>query len=153
MPADFTKVPHYPQSSPGACLPACLRMVLAGMGQQYNEAQLADILESYEFGTPASRVVRLARLGYQVIYESFSWEQLVTILQQGHFPIPFVRADFLPWADFTGFHAVVVVKIEGETVFLHDPAQTNGLLPLEIDGFLMAWEEFDTKVAIIAPGR
>ncbi len=150
MPADFIKVPHYPQSNSGACLPACVRMVLAQLDQEFSEGQLAEVMDSYEFGTPASHVTRLARLGYSVIYDSLSFENLAAALQEGHFPIAFVRADFLPWSDFTGFHAVVVVGIEGETVYLHDPAQNEGSTPIEVDGFLMAWEEFDTKAAIIS---
>lgn len=149
MPADFTTVPHYPQSSPGACLPACVRMVLAGYGDQLSEAKCAELLESYEFGTPASRVLLLSKRGYQVQYESLLLEDLSDALKNGLFPIAFVQADFLPWSDFTGFHAVVVVNIAGEQVYLHDPAQNEGNTPIHTDGFLMAWEEFDTKAAII----
>ena len=54
MPAGSTPVQHYRQSSPGACLPACVRMVLAAMGDERTEQQLAATLGSYEFGTPAS---------------------------------------------------------------------------------------------------
>lgn len=53
MPAASTPVPHYRQSSPGACLPACARMVLAALGDERTEAQLATVLGSYEFGTPS----------------------------------------------------------------------------------------------------
>lgn len=150
MPADFIKVPHYPQSNSGACLPACVRMVLAQLGHNFSEGKLAKVLASYEFGTPASHVTKLSKLGYNIIYDSFSFERLAAALQEGHFPIAFVRADFLPWTDFTGFHAVVVVGIEGGMVYLHDPAQNEGHIPIEIDGFLMAWEEFDAKAAIIS---
>lgn len=51
MPAGSTLVPHYKQSNPGACLPACVRMVLAALGDEYTEAHLAAALGSYEFGT------------------------------------------------------------------------------------------------------
>ena len=67
MPAASTPVPHYKQSSPGACLPTCVRMILAAFGDRRTEAELAVILESYEFGTPANRVTRLEKLGYHVI--------------------------------------------------------------------------------------
>jgi hypothetical protein len=66
MPAGSTPAPHYKQSDPGACLPACVRMVLAAFGDEYTEAQIAATLGSYEFGTPASRVMRLTDLGYRV---------------------------------------------------------------------------------------
>ena len=44
MPAASTLVPHYRQSNPGACLPACARMVLAALGEERTEAQLATVL-------------------------------------------------------------------------------------------------------------
>lgn len=58
MPAVSTPVPHYQQRSPGSCLPACARMVLAALGDDRSEAQLAVTMGSYEFGTPASWVKR-----------------------------------------------------------------------------------------------
>lgn len=153
MPADFTMVPHYLQSNPGACLPACVRMVLARHGELLSEAKCAEFLGSYEFGTPASRVLLLNKHGYQVRYESLWLEDLIAALENDLFPIAFVQADFLPWSDFTGFHAVVVVNIAAEQIYLHDPARNEGNTPIHTDGFLMAWEEFDTKAAIIMSKR
>jgi len=53
MPADFMPVPHYKQSQPGACLPACVRMVMAAMGDERSEKEWAKALDSFEFGTPS----------------------------------------------------------------------------------------------------
>lgn len=71
-------------------------------------------------------------------------------LQQGVPPIVFVLADFLPWTDFTGFHALVLVDMIDTHVLLHDPALDDGPTQLSIDGFLLAWEEFDRKTAVIS---
>jgi len=101
-------------------------MVLAALGDERSEAQLAATMGSYEFGTPASWVKRLNRLGYQVEYDTFSLAQLQTALDRGLYPIVFVRADVLPWADFGGFHAVVLVGILPGAVMLHDPALDCG---------------------------
>ena len=76
MPAGSTLAPHYKQSNPGACLPACVRMVLAALGGEYTEAQVAATLGCYEFGTPANRVTRLTKLGYRVQYGPSSLEEL-----------------------------------------------------------------------------
>lgn len=46
MPTASTPVPHYRQSNPGACLPACVRMVLAALGDERTEAELASVLGS-----------------------------------------------------------------------------------------------------------
>jgi hypothetical protein len=51
-------------------------MVLATLGDERTEAQLATVLGSYEFGTPASRVTRLTRLGYQVQLGPSSLDEL-----------------------------------------------------------------------------
>lgn len=83
MPAASTPVPHYKQSNPGACLPACARMVLASFGDERTESELAVILESYEFGTPANRVTHLEELSYRVEYGTFSLDELRNRLKQG----------------------------------------------------------------------
>ena len=48
-------------------------MALAELGDERPEAEWAAILGSYEFGTPASRVLRLAELGYQVRMDLPRW--------------------------------------------------------------------------------
>lgn len=149
MPKDSTPAPHYPQSKPGACLPACARMALAALGRHYDEAELARTMGSYPFGTPASRVTRLQSLGLHIHYSSMTAAELQAALHQGAFPIVFVLADFLPWADFTGFHALVLVDMSDSHVWLHDPALADGPTQLSLDGFLLAWEEFDRKTAVI----
>lgn len=87
MPADSMQARHCKQSSPGACLPACARMILAAMGDCRTEEQLAKILHSYEFGTPASRVVHLRELGYQVQFGPSSLEELRVHLDRGLLPL------------------------------------------------------------------
>jgi hypothetical protein len=71
-------------------------MVLAAMGSERSEKDVAGILRSYEFGTPASRVTHLAEWGYFVQCGPSSLEQLQTHLERSLLPIVFVRADMLP---------------------------------------------------------
>jgi len=150
MPAGYTPAPHYPQSNPGACLPACARMVLATFNEQRSETELSAILESYDFGTPAYHISYLSKIGYQVEYRPFALNELAAYLAQGLFPIVFVHADLLPWTDFSGFHALVLIKITTQDVLLLDPALPNGPTQLAIDGFLAAWEEFDRRAAVVS---
>jgi hypothetical protein len=150
MLADSTPVPHYKQSNPGACLPACARVVLASFGDERTESELAVILESYEFGTPANRVTHLEKLSYQVEYGTSSLDELRNRLKQGSRVIVFVYANFLPWADFDGFHALVLAEITSTDVMLLDPTLNGGPTQLSIDGFLVAWEEFDCLAAIVS---
>jgi len=125
-------------------------MVLATLGDERTEAQLATVLGSYEFGTPASRVTRLTRLGYRVQFGPSSLDELQLDLEDGLFPIVFVRADLLPWTDFGGFHALVLTAITSTDVALHDPTLDDGPTCLSVDGFLLAWEEFDCLAATIS---
>jgi ABC-type bacteriocin/lantibiotic exporter with double-glycine peptidase domain len=125
-------------------------MVLAALGDVRNEHAIANVLGSYPFGTPASRVTRLAQWAYQVQFGAFSIDELRDAVQQHHSPIVFVRADVLPWADFGGFHAVVLVEITTDAVLLLDPALETGPTRLAMDYFLLAWEEFDHLTAIIS---
>jgi len=150
MPAGSTPVRHYRQSSPGACLPACVRMVLVMLGDERAEEQWVAILGSYEFGTPAGRVTRLIELGYQVQFGPSSLEELQSHLERDLSPIVFVHAGLLPWTDFGGFHALVLTEISPTDVALLDPALDDGPTRLSKDGFLLAWEEFDCLAAVIS---
>ncbi len=150
MPVGSTKVPHYKQSKDGTCLPACVRMVLSTFGDNRNEAELAKVMGGYEFGTPARFVTRIETLGYRVEYRSFELSELKAYLSQGLYPIVFVYAGFLDWADFDGFHALVMTEIADTTLFLLDPASDDGPMPMSYDSFLMAWIEFDNLAAVIS---
>ena len=125
-------------------------MVFSAFGDERTEAQLASTLGSYDFGAPASHIKRLETLGYRVQYGSSSLEDLQVQLSQGLFPIVFVRADMLPWADFGGFHALVLTEITPTDVALLDPALDDGPTRLSRDGFMMAWDEFDSLTAVVS---
>jgi len=125
-------------------------MVLTVLGDERTEERLATVLGSYEFGTPASRVTRLIELGYQVQFGPSSLKELQVHLERGSSPIVFVRADLLPWADFGGFHALVLTAISPTDVALLDPALDDGPTQLSKDDFLLAWEEFDRLAAVIS---
>lgn len=124
-------------------------MVLAALGDERSETALAKLMGSFEFGTPASRVTRLEKWGYQIQYGPASLDELREHLAQGRYPIVFVYAGFLPWADFEGFHALVIIQVTATEVALLDPAQADGPTSLSVDGFLLAWDEFDNLTAVI----
>jgi predicted double-glycine peptidase len=125
-------------------------MVCSALGEDRSETYWAAVLGSYNFGTPASRVSRLNAKGYQVTYGSTDLDALRDDLQAGQYAIVFVSADQLPWADFTGFHALVLSNITSDEVFLHDPALPSGPNRLSRLEFLLAWDEFDYIAAVIA---
>jgi predicted double-glycine peptidase len=125
-------------------------MALTALRKPYTETELAKVMGSYPFGTPASHVIRLQTLGYQVRYAPMTLTELQQLISQGLTPIVFVLADFLPWADFIGFHALLLVGVTNDQVWLHDPALPDGPMQLSVDGFMLAWEEFDRMTAVIS---
>jgi len=149
MPKDWLPVPHYRQSADGRCLPACVRMVLAYLGRELEEAQIAKVLRSYSFGTPAPNVRHLESLNVSVTLGQMSVSRLQAYLQRGIPCIIFVQAGELPYSESEGFHAVVVVGLSEQTAYINDPALDTGPQPIPIDDLRLAWSEFEYEGAII----
>jgi ABC-type bacteriocin/lantibiotic exporter with double-glycine peptidase domain len=125
-------------------------MVLAALGEDRPASRWAKFLDSYDFGTPASNVKNLQKIGYQVRYGTFSLDKLQSYMREGAYPIVFVRAGELPWSDFDSSHALVLTQIDPTKVKLHDPALPDGPTYLSKEEFLLAWSEFDYLAAIIS---
>ena len=149
MPNDYLPVPHQQQRNDGACLPACAVMVLRYLGLEADEAQLARLMRSYTIGTPARNVRYLTPLGVDVTFGSAT----LSDLQQNfldHLPtIAFVNTEALPNHELEGYHAVVVVGLTEETVYLNDPAFETAPTAVPLDHFLLAWSDFDYLQATI----
>jgi len=150
MPNDWLPVPHYKQGAEGRCLPACARLVLAYLGHHLPEEQVAQVLRSYPFGTPASNVRYLESLGVSVTFGQASLARLRNWLQDRIPCIVFVQAGDLPYSASEGFHAVVVVGMDEHMAYLHDPASDTAPQIVSLDHFLLAWSEFDYAYAVIA---
>jgi hypothetical protein len=89
----------------------------------------------YESGMPSSHATRLSRLGHRIEYRPTSLESLTGWLRCVHQAIVVVRADFLPWADFSGFHAVVVAEMAQPEVAILDSSRDSDPLLVPRDGF------------------
>ncbi|MBN1876595.1 MAG: peptidase C39 family protein [Anaerolineae bacterium] len=149
MPNDYLPVPHYKQSADGQCLPACVRMVLAYLGHDLTESRIARLLRARTFGTPASNIRYVETLNVSVQYGPLPLFKLRTYLQN-HTPcIVFVQAADLPYAYVPGFHALVVIGIDEEMVYLNDPAFEPNPHAVPLDYFMLAWSEFDYQAAVI----
>lgn len=63
-------VPHFRQSSPETCLPACVRMVLAYREKEHSEPELAEALGTVRgLGTnPEGAIKGLESLGYHALW-------------------------------------------------------------------------------------
>lgn len=151
MPTAWLRLTHYPQSREGFCLPACARIVLAHWKQTSTEQALNELLGSTPVGTPSSRIQRLSRWGYQVIYRTATLPELGSWLTEGVPVIAFVRTEFLDYWHEDTPHAVVIVGLDDNDVYLYDPAFAAAPKISSLDGFLAAWIEQDEVVAVIQP--
>ncbi|MBK8050377.1 MAG: hypothetical protein IPK16_26700 [Anaerolineales bacterium] len=60
------------------------------------------------------------------------------------------KAAELPhWHGHQAQHAVLVVGIEHQALYLHDPALPDGPTAVSIDDFLLAWQEMDNRYAVL----
>ncbi len=149
MPSGWLPVPHYKQSRDGRCLPACARMILSYLGQDFDEDQLARLLQARSFGTVAGNIRLLNQLGYTVAFEQGTESDLQRHLSQGRPCLIFLKTENLPHWKVEDAHAVVLVGMVGETVQINDPAFDSAPQSVSLPDFLLAWSEFDYTYAVI----
>lgn len=147
-------VPHFEQSRDGACLPACVRMILAFWGDPRPESQIAAQLGTKPFGTPISNVVRLSAWGYDAALVDLMQRPLLErYLEDGKPIIARVWTAMLDYWQQVTSHVVVVIGCNEQGVIINDPALADGGHFILWDAFLAAWAEFDEMAVIIARQR
>jgi ABC-type bacteriocin/lantibiotic exporter with double-glycine peptidase domain len=124
-------------------------MVLAYLESPVTENKVGELFEAAEFGVPSSRIIHLEKWGYQVIYRSASLSELQQWIGQGQPVIAFVYTRFLDYWTAVTPHAVVIIGIDNENVYLNDPAFEIAPQTCSINGFLAAWVEMDEVTALI----
>jgi len=151
MPDVLLPVPVYEQSRDGACLPACVRMVLAFWGDERSEAALAGELGTKAYGTPLFNARRLESDNYSVVVDALTGEELEQYLRQGQPVIARVWTAMLDYWKVASSHVVVVVGFDETHVFLNDPAFPANTRQVHRDAFLAAWAEYDETAIVISP--
>ncbi len=143
---------HSQQKHLGYCLPACAEMVLAYLGISRSQESLAKIMKTtLNVGTPRSNIKNLASRRLTVIYNEGNLADIRAWLDQGHPVIVFVQVKELPiWRGQDFKHAIVVVGLDDETIYLLDPALDNGPTPTPIGDFQLAWDEMDNYYVTLA---
>ena len=150
--APVISVLHRQQLEDGYCLPACVQMVLAYLGQNRPQEEIARTLGLRKgFGVPASNVAKLGIRSIAPLYVADgTLERLNYWLQLGTPVIAFVQAGELPqWQGRRAQHAVLLVGADQRDMHLHDPAMTYGPITVPIDDFLLAWQEMDNRYAVL----
>ncbi len=128
---------HSQQKYLGYCLPACAEMVLNYLGiSQSQEALAKKIKTTINLGTPRSNIKNLASRRITVNYNEGHLTDIRSWLDRKVPVIVFIQAHELPiWRGQDFKHAVVVVGLEGKTIYLMDPALESGPTPTPVDDF------------------
>lgn len=147
----WLNVPHQKQTKAGWCLPACIAMIAAYWQRNLKQAEIARWLGVRGGGAPASRVQRLTEHGFDVTYSTGSLSDLHTCLAHNMPIIVFVRTGELPYWGVDTPHAVIVAGIEGEQVYLFDPAFDTVPVTVNVGDLMLAWSYFDYTYAVLRP--
>lgn len=92
-------------------------------------------------GTPGFRLHKLASRRWHVAYSEGELPDLAAALQNDIPPIALVRtADLQYWGALNFAHAVVLVAITEEDVWVHDPGQEQATIKVSLGNFALAWD-------------
>jgi ABC-type bacteriocin/lantibiotic exporter with double-glycine peptidase domain len=130
--------PFYRQKTPDSCVPACLRMVPAGLRLVISEAELRLMCDCTILGTDAFQAVEAVRkLGFSgASKRNLAIDELIEVLKAGTYPIVYVN--LLPIDQEWGTHAMVVIAVDDAGVTVQDPLV--GKRHLDRSGFEQAWQ-------------
>lgn len=149
MPKTLLSVSHLQQRTEADCLPVCVEMVLAHLGRPVPYARLVELLDTRWFGTPAGNIERLEPLGIAVKVTDLFLSDIQHYLDEGLPVIAFVSTSDLPyWSEDTD-HAVVVVGLDDETVYVNDPYFPQSPQRVPRPAFELAQLRFDHRCAVL----
>ena len=146
------KVPHRQQRQEADCLAACARMVLEYYHINIRYARLLSILRVADSGATFRSLGRLESIGLRVQVERGAIDKLSEWLAQGVPPIVAVDTGLLLsyWTETTG-HALVVISIDKQNIYVNDPYFADAPKKIVIDEFEASREEAGRLYAIIQP--
>jgi ABC-type bacteriocin/lantibiotic exporter with double-glycine peptidase domain len=134
-------VPHFFQSSPQSCGPACVRMLFAALGLSFDEGTIAQACKMIARGCQLQDLVDGSHaLGLNAELLRIRDEPGAVAALSNR--VPFVAMIDLASLDSTqpllSWHFVVPLGIAGDEVTYHDPADGPDRR-VKLDDFLGAW--------------
>lgn len=150
--ARILNVTHSRQETETGCLAACAQMVLDYLGIRRSQDELARHMHSIpHVGTVGRNILNLQSSELHVVYTQGTLEHLRAWLAQEVPVIALVQTAELPyWDKVEARHAVVVVGLDEENVYLLDPARDPDVITVSRGDFALAWEEWmDGRCAVI----
>lgn len=143
-------ISHRQQIQQADCLAACAAMLLDYLQVPMQYEHLLRLLKVRSFGTSLFNLRNLQTLGLFILIEEGDLARLQTHLAIGLPPIVAVSTARLSsyWTEDTD-HAVVVIGIDNEFVYLHDPDLSSAPTVVTIEEFESAWLDQDYWYAVI----
>jgi ABC-type bacteriocin/lantibiotic exporter with double-glycine peptidase domain len=152
MPPVILTVPHLQQDEHGECLAACAWVALAYLGLTFPYKQLLGLFHvRVQLGTPAYNIRRLEQLGVTVLYQQGTLTELYDHLVNDRPCIVFLKTGELPYWDEVTDHAVVVVGMDDELVYVNDPEFPSAPIQIAQGDFDLAWLGRDEFYATLMP--
>lgn len=142
-------VSHRQQTQQADCLAACAAMVLDYLHIPISYDKLTQLLKIDAIGTPFRNLDNLQSLGLSILIEEGNMQLLKEYLETGLPSIVAVDTNQLPYWDEATDHAVIVVGMDNENVYLNDPDLSTAPQAVSIAEFELAWLEKDYLVAVI----
>lgn len=149
MNAVLLHVPHTSQRRDGECLAACAKMALEYLGLPTPYDRLLKLLKIESFGTFFSNLRELEQLGVTVVYKRGTLDELHDHLSKNQPCIALVETGELPYWERSTPHAVVVVGLDDQFVYLNDPAVDEAPVQVSHGDFGLAWFERDELYAAL----
>jgi ABC-type bacteriocin/lantibiotic exporter with double-glycine peptidase domain len=130
----------FAQELASSCVAACVRMVLNGLGDIRDEAQVRQLIGYTRLGVSlAAAQARLVEAGAAAeLHTDWNLADLRDALRAGHHPIVDVERHLLTYP--RAFHAIVLVNITSATVEALDPLDGPAPCRYGIAAFTEAWE-------------
>ena len=126
-------------------------MALAMWGISEPQARIAAQIGYIDgAGTPSRNITRLSVAGIEIgWYERGAVDDLRRAITDSQVSIVFLRTGELPYWDRDTPHALVVVSVEENVVYVNDPAFEKAPVPVPVGDFELAWYEFGCQWATV----
>lgn len=143
-------ISHRQQSQQADCLAACTAMLLEYLHVPVQYENLLRLLNVRSFGASLFNLRNLQKLGLSVVIEEGHFSDLQFYLNMGLPVIVAVSTAELTsyWMDSTD-HVVIVIGIDTDSVYIHDPVLSSAPQIVALQEFESAWLDQDYWYAVI----
>lgn len=150
MPRHLLNVPLHRMVQTADCLAACAAMLLDFAGHDVDYPALLRLFETGPLGTPARRIRRLVRWGFEVEYGEGTLAEIKSLVDAAQPVITLLRTRELSYGQGLDlYHSVIVVGYDEGPIFVNDPNFDEAPLAVPIGDFELAWLEMNYRYAAL----